>query len=43
MLARIRGLDDRTVQVDFEWRGRLVGPRLKLGKPQRMIKVEGEG
>ncbi len=43
VLARIKGLDERTVQVEFEWRGRLVGPRLKLGKPQRMIKVEGEG
>ena len=46
VMARIRGVNERTVLVEFEWRERLVGPRLKLGKPSSMIKVssgESEG
>jgi len=41
--ARLKGVDESTVQVEFSWRGRPAGPRLRLGKPWRMIKVEGQG
>jgi len=40
VVAHIRGEDNDTVRVEFEWSGRRVGPRLKLGKPARMVKRE---
>ena len=37
--ARIRGLDPRTVSVEFYLNGESrVGPRLKLGRPREMVK-----
>ncbi len=39
VLARISTLGDDTVLVEYYWGGRRVGPRLKLSKPARMIKV----
>ncbi len=41
--AVIKGLDEDSVEVDFMWRDRLAGPRLRLGRPARMIKVAGQG
>ena len=43
VLARITGLDERTVRVEFYQSDRRVGPRLKLGKPAVMVKEGGEG
>jgi len=40
IVASIDGLTEDSVKVEFEWRGRPVGPRLKLGKPARMVKRE---
>ncbi len=43
VVARITGLDDRTVVVEFYQGDRRVGPRIKLGKPAVMVKESGEG
>jgi len=40
IVASIESLSEDGVKVEFEWRGRPVGPRLKLGKPARMVKQE---
>jgi len=40
VVASIDSISEDTVRVEFEWRGRPVGPRLKLGRPARMVKQE---
>ncbi len=42
VVARIEAISERDVRVTFYWRGRLVGPMLKLGKPAVMIKRVAE-
>ena len=38
VVARIEAIGEGVVRVEFSWSGRLVGPRIKLGAPRRMIK-----
>lgn len=40
IVASIRGAGDEAL-VEFSWRGRSVGPRIRLARPREMIKVGG--
>lgn len=39
IIAEIKAINERDVQVEFKYRDKPIGPRLKLGAPHRMIKA----